>query len=472
MTDTDTAAATTATTRETPARPATAPRLDAPVAERIAYGRSLRTTVPRSAHADATVAADRDPLAILERSNADREPTLVPIRYGRMVRSPFTFLRGAPAVMAGDLAGQPTTGLEVQACGDCHLFNFGMFATPERNVVFGLNDFDETLPAPFEWDVKRLAASVVVAGRDVEFSPRECESAVVATVRSYREHLWRFTELSPLEVWYDRIDAVEEMEHAPDEEARSRRAGLIAKAQKRVAENLFPKIVEQGSDGLRIADQPPLVYHPDRSDFRALTEEFLAVYRDSLPHDRRVLFDRYRFDDVAAKVVGVGSVGTRCFVALFSTPDHHVLILQVKEAGPSILEPYARPSDFPNSGQRVVVGQRLMQPASDIFLGWGRGRGGRDFYVRQLRDMKLSLVLMRGELRPFRRYGEYCGWALARAHANTGDAAAIAGYLGRSDRFEQAVATFAADYADRTEEDHRLLVEAVDSGRVEALEES
>src|SRR5689334_19758592 len=449
-----------------------APPGTAPIAERVEYGRSLRSTAARGAHADFTLDPSRDPVALLEKSNADRAPELVPIRYGRMIQSPFTYLRGSASVMAADLAQQATTGIEVQGCGDCHLFNFGLFATPERNVVFGLNDFDETLPAPWEWDVKRLATSVVVAGRDVELDERSCRTAAEAAVRSYREHLWQFVDASPLSIWYDRIDAAVELERAPDEKARRARTALLEKAQRRVGEQLYPKITETSDAGRRIVDQPPLVFHPTQEDFDELVREFLALYRESLPHDRRVLFDRYRLDDVAVKVVGVGSVGTRCFVALFSTADGHPLLLQIKEALPSILEPYWRPSTFANNGQRVVVGQRLMQPASDIFLGWGTGRAGRDFYVRQLRDMKLSVTLMRGEATQLRRYSEYCGWALARAHANTGDAAAIAGYLGRNDRFDKALGRFAAASADQNERDHATLVEAVKSGRIEAIEEA
>jgi uncharacterized protein (DUF2252 family) len=449
-----------------------APSRVAPVRDRVEYGRSLRTELPRATHGDLVTDDSRDPIALLETSNADREPELVPIRYGRMLQSPFTYLRGSPSVMVADLARQPTSGLEVQACGDCHLFNFGMFATPERNVVFGLNDFDETLPGPWEWDVKRLAASMVVAGRDVELDARACRTAAEAAIRSYREHLWQFADASPLGIWYDRIDAEVELERAPDEKARRMRAGLLAKAQKRVGEHLYPKIVETSDGGPTILDQPPLVFHPQQADFQEIVRDFIEVYRQSLPHDRRLLFDRYQLNDVAAKVVGVGSVGTRCFVALFSTADGHPLLLQIKEALPSILEPYCRPTEYENNGQRVVVGQRLMQPASDIFLGWGAGRGGRHFYVRQLRDMKLSVTLMRGEALQLRRYSEYCGWALARAHANTGDAAAIAGYLGRSDRFDRALGRFAVAYADQTERDHGTLVEAVKSGRLEALEET
>jgi uncharacterized protein (DUF2252 family) len=448
-----------------------APPETAPVADRVEYGRSLRTAVPRSAHADFAPGGDRDPVAILETSNADRAQELVPIRYGRMIQSPFTYLRGSPPVMAADLAALPTTKLEVQACGDCHLFNFGIFATPERNVVFGLNDFDETLRGPWEWDLKRLVTSIVVAARDVELGAAAASAAAEAAVRSYREHLWQFVNESPLGVWYDRIDATVELERAPDEKARRTRAGLLAKAQKRVGEQLYPKIVETSATGRRIVDQPPLVFHPSEENFDELVREFIELYRESLPEDRRVLFDRYKLDDVAVKVVGVGSVGTRCFVALYSTADGHPLFLQIKEALPSILEPYWRESPYENEGQRVVVGQRLMQPASDIFLGWGTGRAGRYFYVRQLRDMKLSVTLMRGEALQLRRYSEYCGWALARAHANTGDAAMIAGYLGRNDRFDRALATFAEAAADQNERDHATLLDAVKSGRVEALEE-
>ncbi|MFN8036549.1 MAG: DUF2252 domain-containing protein [Acidimicrobiia bacterium] len=440
--------------------------------EQVDDGRSRRDAVPRASHGQWAPAADRaDPIEVLMASNEGRVEELVPIRFGRMAVSPFTFLRGSAAVMAADLAAVPTTGLRVQACGDCHLMNFGLFATPERNVVFGLNDFDETLPGPWEWDVKRLVASFVVAARDVGLRDSQGVDVAAAAVRSYRERMWQYAEMSPLEIWYDRLDLARGIEEAPDETARRERERLQRQARKRVAENLFPKLVTTEGGRQRIADQPPLIYHPpDLTREDALS--FIDTYRASLAADRRLLFDRYRFEDAAIKVVGVGSVGTRCLVALFSSDGGHPLLLQVKEANASVLERYVGDgSKSEHNGARVVVGQHLMQPASDIFLGWGTGRAGRDFYVRQLRDMKVSITLRR-DVTPLTRYAEFCGLALARAHANTGSAAAIAGYLGTGSKADSSFAQFGLAYANQTELDHQALVEAIDAGRVEAIMET
>ena len=441
------------------------------IEEQMEMGRAERERVPRSSLAEWQAGPNRpDPVDILVASGEGRLEELLPIRYGRMAVSPFTFLRGSASVMSGDLATLPTTSLRVQACGDCHLMNFGLFATPERDVVFGLNDFDETLPGPWDWDVKRLVASFLVATRDVRIDDENGKRIVEATVRAYREHLWYLATKSPLDVWYDKIDIKMALDDAPDQKARKRREALERRARERVAENLFPKIVVKESGKFKIADQPPLMFHsPDITDEVART--FIDVYRESLPHDRQVLLDRYTYQDAAIKVVGVGSVGTRCFVALFASEAGHPLLLQVKEANRSVLEPYAGEHHIKHNGQRVVVGQHLMQPASDIFLGWGSGPLGREFYVRQLRDMKLSVTLV-DEIPPFIAYGEYCGRALARAHANTGSAAAIAGYLGNSSKADRAFANFAVAYADQSELDHRVLVEAIDSGRVPAIMET
>lgn len=397
----------------------------------------------------------------------------MPIRFGRMAVSPFAFLRGAADVMASDLAAMPTTGLQVQASGDCHLLNFGLFATPERNVVFGLNDFDESLPGPWEWDLKRLVASFVVVGRELGFDDDPAMAVAAAGVRAYRERMWKYAEMSPLEIWYDRIDLAQAIEEAPDRAARKQRKRISRQARRRVAENLVPKLVTTKDGRPRIADRLPLLYHPsDYSVERALG--FLATYRASLPRDRQVLFDRYQFQDAAAKVVGVGSVGTRCFVTLLTADGGHSLLLQVKEANASVLEPYVEVRDqdtIAHNGNRVVVAQHLMQPVSDIFLGWGTGPEGRDFYVRQLRDMKLSVAPV-GDVTRDTRYAQFCGLALARAHANTGSAAAIAGYLGTGTKVDKAFARFGQAYADQTERDHRMLVEAIESGRVLATDES
>jgi uncharacterized protein (DUF2252 family) len=441
------------------------------VAERVEDGRSRRERVSRSSHADWAPADDRpDPIDTLLASSTGRLEELAPIRFGRMAVSPFTFLRGSAAVMAADLAPIPTTGLQVQVCGDCHLMNFGLFATPERNVVFGLNDFDETIPGPWEWDLKRLVASLVVAGRDVRLDDGENVDVAAEAVRAYRERLWEFAEMSPLEIWYDRIDLARAMDEAPDETSRKNRERLARQARKRVAENLFPKLVASDGGHLRIVDQPPLIFHPPDLT-REFVESFFDSYRKSMAADKRVLFDRYRFEDAAIKVVGVGSVGTRCFVSVFSDDGGHPLILQVKEANRSVLAQYVDKHEITHNGQRVVTGQHLMQPASDIFLGWGTGAGKREFYVRQLRDMKVSVTLVRDPTM-LTRYAAFCGLALARAHANTGSAAAIAGYLGTSNKVDKAFAEFGVAYADQTERDHRALVEAIDEGRLPAVDET
>ncbi|SDS30480.1 Uncharacterized conserved protein, DUF2252 family [Pseudomonas oryzae] len=440
--------------------------------ECIAAGRALREKLPRAEHAAwKPPAKGRDPIAILEKSNKDRLQELVPIRYGRMLRSPFTFLRGSAGLMAHDLATTPSTGIYVQACGDCHLLNFGFFATPERNLVFDINDFDESLPAPWEWDVKRLAASFVVAGRDNRQSDGEARDAALECVRAYRENLREYSKMSPLEVWYSRLDMDTLIEMAPDDKARKLRQQLADKAHERVDENIFPKIVTQVAGLHRLQDQPPILFHVHEKDFEERVQSALSDYRLSLPDERRTLLDRYRLHDFAMKVVGIGSVGTRCFVGLFFSAENHPLLLQFKEACPSVLEPYAGKSRYQHQGQRVVNGQRLLQSSSDIFLGWAHGRKGHDFYVRQLRDMKFSLPVEGLTGVQLKRYAEVCGLTLARAHAKAGDAATISGYLGKADNFDEAIGDFAVAYADQTEQDHAALVEAVGSGRLEALVE-
>ena len=440
--------------------------------ERIQIGKSLRERLPRSDHAIwQPPAAGREPIEIIEASNQGRLQELIPIRYGRMLRSPFTFLRGSAALMAYDLATTPKTDIIVQACGDCHLLNFGFFATPERNLVFDINDFDETLPAPWEWDLKRLVVSFVIAGRDSDLSDRESKAAAINCARSYREHLREYSRLSPLEVWYTRIGAEQAIEMAPDEKTRKLREQMMTKARERIIEHLYPKIVTQSGGRNRFVDQPPILYHVNEPDWETLVREGLEDYRQSLPEERRVLFDRYQLEDFALKVVGIGSVGTRCYIALFFSEDNHPLILQVKEACPSVLEPYTAKSQYENQGQRVVTGQRLMQSSSDIFLGWTQGRRGKDFYLRQLRDMKFSLPIEGVSAVQLQRYAEFCGWTLARAHAKSGDAATISGYLGKGDQFDLAMGEFAIAYAEQTERDHAALVEAVKTGRVEALVE-
>jgi uncharacterized protein (DUF2252 family) len=415
-------------------------------------------------------------MRLLQESNEGRLPELIPIRYGRMVRTPFTFYRGAALNMAADLAVTPTTGLRVQACGDCHLLNFGDFATPERRVIFDVNDFDETLPAPWEWDVKRLAASFVIASRNNGFSRARAKDAVLACVRSYREHIAEYSEMPVLEVWYASIDVEKVLPTFKDKEARLRHRKMLAKARHRsVLEHDFPKLAAKAGKAPIIKEDPPLIYHPHERGVEELltrARAALAEYRESVQDDRRVLVDRFELKDIAIKVVGVGSVGTFCAVTLFMASEEDPLFLQVKEARASVLEAYAGKSIYPNHGQRVVNGIRLMQSASDIFLGWTKGKLGRHFYIRQLRDMKIGPLVELFTPSVMTRYAEICGWTLARAHARSGAPAKISGYLGKSDAFDEAIARFAAAYADQSERDHAALKKAVRAGRVEVVDEA
>jgi uncharacterized protein (DUF2252 family) len=446
----------------------------APVArtpeERRAAGKALRDSIRRQSHGNWKIASrDRDPIRLLIQSGRGRLQELMPIRYGRMVRSPFTFLRGAASVMAHDLARMPHTGLQVQACGDCHLLNFGLFATPERNLIFDLNDFDETHPGPWEWDLKRLVASFVVAGRDSQLSDAQARDAVLECARTYRDRMRGSSRMAPIDLWYDRLDMRTLIAEAPDAEARKFRERLAVQATRRVVEHLFPKITHRKDGQYRLVDQPPILFHVSEPDFEQRARAAMAAYRLTLSDDRRVLLDRYRLVDIALKVVGIGSVGTRCYIVLLISEREQPLLLQFKEAGRSVLEPYTARSVYENQGQRVVIGQRLMQSSSDIFLGWVRGKYGNDFYVRQLRDMKMSLPVDGLSAARLLRWANAAGRTLARAHARSGDATMLAGYLGRGDAFERAMVKFAFAYADQTERDHGALVKAVRAGRVEIL---
>lgn len=442
----------------------------APIAERLRAGRGLRETVARKSHALWKAPSNRpDPIQLLIESDAGRIPKLLPIRYGRMQQSPFAFLRGAAAVMAFDLAETPRTGLRVQACGDCHIMNFGAFATPERNLVFDINDFDETLPAPWEWDVKRLTVSIEVAGRSAGIRSRYRERAVRAAVRSYREHLGEYATMPSLEVWYERIDFQELLDRVPGPKYRRRDRRVSERARRKtVPNNLLPSMAAR--DKTKIKDEPPLIYHLPSQRTSAYLRRAVSIfkrYRASLPESYRVLFDRFELLDVAFKVVGIGSVGTFCEVALFRDAQAAPLFLQIKEARASVLEPYAGRSVFSTHGQRVVYGQHVMQASSDIFLGWTVGlEPGRDFYVRQMRDMKIPMPVDAEVPTDLAYFADACGWALARAHARTGDPAMIAGYLGSSDAFDDAIVKFAKDYADQTESDYSALLKAIKSGRI------
>jgi uncharacterized protein (DUF2252 family) len=465
---------------------ATASPVPAPTpAERAAAGKAARTQAPRSSHADWAPAKDReDPVVQLERQAESRVPELVPIRYGRMARSAFAFFRGAAAIMAADLAPTPASGPRVQLCGDAHLSNFGGFASPEREMLFDINDFDETLPGPWEWDVKRLAASLLIAGRDLELEHVNCREVVVWAMRTYREAMRTFAERTNLQVWYARLEADEIVGLASDVGTTAKRLKAmersIAKARAKDSERAVSKLTEVVDGQLRFISAPPLVVPLEelladvpRQEFESRMSDLLEGYRASLAEDRRRLLDSYRFQGIARKVVGVGSVGTRAWVVLMVGRDEQdPLVLQCKEAQASVLEPHAGASAFANSGQRVVEGQRMMQAASDIFLGWlpavGLDEQQRDFYVRQLWDGKLSVDVEAMGFEQLRNYGRLCGWTLARAHARSGDRIAITGYLGKSGVFEEALADFSVAYADQNELDYKALVGAIASGHIEA----
>jgi len=389
------------------------------------------------------------------------------------MQSPFTYYRGAALAMAVDLATLPTTGVRVQACGDAHLGNFRCFATPERRVIFDIHDLDETLPAPWEWDLKRLATSFVIASRNNGLSEKRAEEAVLTCVRSYREHMIEFSEMCALEMWYYRLDADQLLDKIEDAEIRARAKKRLAKAKALSAlEYDFPKLADSASESPTIKDNHPTIYHwhdHGSEEFDAAIRDGFARYRDSLPDDRRVLLDRYEFKDLAVKVVGVGSVGTFCGVILLMAGERDPLFLQLKQATASVLEPYAGKSVYANHGQRVVQGHRLMQSANDVFLGWTEGRFQRQFYIRQLRDAKIKFAIETFRSAEMMLFAEWCGWTLARAHARSGESALIAGYLGESDVFDQAIADFAVAYADQSERDHQVLTKAARAGKLEVL---
>jgi uncharacterized protein (DUF2252 family) len=456
------------------------------VAERAARGKATRSDVPRASHAEWEPALHRpDPVELLEEQAQTRVPELVPIRYGRMLVSPFTFYRGAAYLMASDLATGTRTGLHTQLCGDAHLSNFGGFAAPDRKLVFSLNDFDETLPGPFEWDVKRLVASFAVAGRDRGFDAKQRATINTEVGRSYRENMRAFAAMRNLDVWYSRIDIEELMARVKkeanlkDAKAEQRLEANVAKGRTKDSMKAFKKLTTIVDGEPRITGDPPLIVPiaDIAGDRVGELEEFMRStirsYRRTLAGDRRKLLERYRYIDAARKVVGVGSVGTRAFICLLLGRDgDDPLFLQVKEAQPSVLEPFLGRSEFASSGQRVVEGQRLTQAASDIMLGWIKVDGvdgvKRDFYIRQLWDAKMSALIEFMEPRAMLLYARLCGMELARAHARAGDGVAIASYLGNGDTFERAMAVFAESYADQNESDYAALKTAVEVGRVRA----
>jgi uncharacterized protein (DUF2252 family) len=445
--------------------------------DRLKAGRAVRESVPRTAHgAWKRSENSRDPIDILLASDADRIGKLIPIRYGRMLQSPFAFYRGSAGIMAADLSATANSGIYVQACGDCHLMNFGGFATPERNILFDINDFDETLPAPWEWDVKRLATSFVLAARSIGLPEKAGRETAIACVRSYRKRLAKYSRMHPLDAWYARITADDIVNISPRGE-RARIERRLAKiAQQDGSEVELPKITDMVGGRRGIRDRPPLIYHPEGArgpEFEIVVQQIFGAYRETLSEDRRVLLDHYRVVDAAIMVVGVGSVGRRCWIALLMSDCNDPLFLQLKEAVSSVLEPYLGKSVYLQHGQRVVMGQRLMQPASDAFLGWGTSDAtDKQFYVRQLRDAKIKPLVETFDREMLLGYAKACGWVLARAHAKAGDSARISGYLGSSDKFDEALGEFSVAYADQAERDHATLQDAVRQGKITAYLEA
>jgi uncharacterized protein (DUF2252 family) len=442
--------------------------------EPVAKGKALRKRFPLKSQSDFQPAAERDPIGVLQATDADRLPELLPIRYGRMLTSPFTFFRGAAAVMAADLAKTAATGVYVQACGDCHLKNFGAFATPERNLVFDINDFDETLPAPWEWDVKRLATSFVVAARDNGLPEKVAKEISLACAGSYRKSVRTFAQMNPLDLWYARFGVDELLAKAPSHKDRVRAERRIENATSARGGDIdYPKLAEMTRGEVHIRESPPLIFHPEArksAEFESTAREVLEDYRKSLSDDRRLLFDRYHFVDAAIKVVGIGSVGTRCWIVLLMSVANEPLFLQFKQANTSVFEPYAGKSAYEHHGERVVKGQRLMQASSDIFLGWTTGPNA-NFYVRQLRDAKIGPNVEAFDVPMFQMFARACGSNLARAHAKTSDAAVVSAYLGKGADFDDAIARFAKSYADQTERDHARLKAAVKKGRIAVFTE-
>jgi uncharacterized protein (DUF2252 family) len=438
--------------------------------EKRKQGKALREKCPRTAQAEWTPRRkSQDPIKWLEESDEDRIPGLIPVKYQRMAESAFKFYRGAAIIQARDLANARVSGITVQACGDCHLLNFGGFASPERTLVFDINDFDETFPGPWEWDLKRLGASLILAARDRGFSKAVAEDAVRAAAACYRERMSAFAEMRVLDVWYAQVsmDAVAQY-FKKDRDLSARIMKKKKQALSQTSEAVIPKLTALVDGRPKIKDNPPLIYHiqTGAADFAKHNKDHIEQYRKSLHHDRQVLFNRYRLEDVAIKVVGVGSVGTRCYLALFVADDDEPLFLQIKEARRSVLETPRGKSRFAHQGYRVVYGQRLMQASSDIFLGWFSSKHGHDYYIRQFRDMKVSAEPETFKASTLVGYATLCGWTLARAHAKAGDAATIAGYLGSTDQFDSALAKYSDAYANQAERDFELFQAAIRSGRL------
>lgn len=441
-------------------------------AERYDKGTAIRKSVPRSSHEEYSPAENReDPIEILIKTSLGRIESLLPIRYSRMMESPFAFFRGAAAIMAADLKSTSNTGINLQLCGDCHLMNFGGFATPERKLVFDINDFDETFQGPWEWDLKRLASSFVIAGKWRKFSNKSCKEFAWHVADSYKRHMLEYSKLSALQIWYADIDLAELIELGHDKELKEFHHKRIKKAAEYTAhEKEFAKMTYQDGVRAKIKDEPPLIYHPTESEEKEILKEAETIhkrYMKSLSHDKQILLSRYSLHDVAIKVVGVGSVGTLCGISLLMSATGEPIFLQFKEARQSVLEQHVKTQTrYSHQGERIVMGQKLMQSASDMFLGWTNDDKGRFFYIRQLRDAKVKPVLEIMKETNMADYAKACGWALARAHARSGDPSILSGYIGNSDEFAHAVSKFSMLYADQNESDYHKMIKAVKEGRL------
>ncbi|QOG03014.1 DUF2252 domain-containing protein [Flavobacterium sp. MDT1-60] len=441
-------------------------------AERYAKGTAFRKTTPRSSQQEWNPPENRrDPIDILIKTSIGRIDNLVPLRYRRMMESPFTFFRGAAAIMAADLENTPNTGIDLQLCGDCHLMNFGGFATPERKLVFDINDFDETFPGPWEWDLKRLASSFVIAGRWRKFSSKNCKEFAWHVADSYKRNMLDYSQLSALQIWYADIDLAELIEKGDDEELKEFQQKRLKKASEFTAhEKEFAKMTYQEGTRARIKDDPPLIFHPTGKEWQRLESEAVTIhkrYMETLSDEKKVLLSRYALHDFAIKIVGVGSVGTLCGISLLMSATGEPIFLQFKEARQSVLEPHVKAKGkYSHQGERIVRGQKLMQSASDIFLGWTNDSQDKFFYIRQLRDAKVKPVLEIMKAKNMADYAKACGWALARAHARTGDPSILSGYIGNSNEFANAIARFSISYADQNEADYTKMLEAIKDGRL------
>jgi uncharacterized protein (DUF2252 family) len=436
--------------------------------KKYATGKELRGKTPRGEQANWKVPANRPSVKqMIDLSNYDRLPNLVPIRHFRMTASPFVFYRATASLMARDLSFTPASGINVQTCGDCHLMNFGGFATPERHVVMDINDFDETLPGPWEWDVKRLAVSFVLAARDKKYSRNNADDLVMELITAYQNALNEFSNMNLLDLWYLKFDLEKIMSEQKNEDLKERLEKNLVKGNKQTHDKVFYKMTSDNMGQFTINDQPPLILHPfDLEESKEMINTFFEQYKNTLQPDRRLLFEQYHVTDVALKVVGVGSVGTRCYIALILNDDNQPLFIQVKEARQSVLEPYTKPSLYKHNGERIVQGQRLMQSASDIFLGWTTGPQGRQYYLRQLRDKKISPDIGTLNKEFLVIYAQYCARVLAKAHCKTNQGAIICGYIGKGDRFAEAITSFAELYADQTEKDFEEFRKAVQKGEL------